>query len=221
MMHDKGLLESTAKNGVKNDAPRPKADKICGNHVLSERKRREKLNQRFMILKTLVPSNNKFFCVFGGLWFDIHVTECVEHNCLSSVAFLNSLAFFMNADKVSILDDTIKYLERRVEELVTCSELMELETRTKRQPRDGVERTSDNYGSNKNITSRKKKYVNKRKASDIGEAELEIECVASKDNVVVIQFRCPWRDGLDALSNSQFGLPFSSIIHHSGFSHSL
>ncbi|KHG23177.1 Transcription factor GLABRA 3 -like protein [Gossypium arboreum] len=105
-------------------------------------------------------------------------------------------------------DDTIKYLERRVEELVTCSELMELETRTKRQPRDGVERTSDNYGSNKNITSRKKKYVNKRKASDIGEAELEIECVASKDNVVVIQFRCPWRDGLDALSNSQFGLPF-------------
>ncbi|TYH55216.1 hypothetical protein ES332_D09G222100v1 [Gossypium tomentosum] len=74
---------------------------------------------------------------------------------------------------------------------------MELETRTKRQPRDGVERTSDNQ----------------RKASAIGEAELEIECVASKDNVVVIQFRCPWRDGLDALSNSQFGMPFSSIIH--------
>ncbi|KAH1089720.1 hypothetical protein J1N35_016977 [Gossypium stocksii] len=29
MMHDKGLLESTAKNGVKNDAPRPKADEIA------------------------------------------------------------------------------------------------------------------------------------------------------------------------------------------------
>ncbi|MBA0713709.1 hypothetical protein Golax_012727, partial [Gossypium laxum] len=232
MMHDKGLRESTAKNGVKNDAPRPKADEICGNHVLSKRKRREKLNQRFMILKSLVPSNNKviklpfpvvvtqeFFCVFGGLWFDIHVTEYVEHKCLSSVALLNSLAFFMHADKVSILDDTIKYLqdlERRVEELITCIELMELETRTKRQPRDAVERTSDNYGGNEKIANRKKKYMNKRKASDIGEAELEIECVASKDNVVVIQFRCPWRDGLDALSNSQFGLPFSSIIHHFG-----
>ncbi|MFQ6632277.1 hypothetical protein Gotur_009335 [Gossypium turneri] len=168
-MHDKGLLESTAKNGVKNDAPRPKADKICGNHVLSKRKRREKLNQRFMILKSLVPSNNKviklpfpvvvtqeFFCVFGGLWFDIHVTEYVEHKCLSSVALLNSLAFFMHTDKVSILDDTIKYLqdlERKVEELITCSELMELETRTKRQPRDGVERTSDNYSGNENIAN--------------------------------------------------------------------
>ncbi|MBA0801065.1 hypothetical protein Gohar_011456, partial [Gossypium harknessii] len=169
MMHDKGLLESTAKNGVKNDAPRPKADKICGNHVLSKRKRREKLNQRFMILKSLVPSNNnviklpfpvvvtqEFFCVFGGLCFDIHVTEYVEHKCLSSVALLNSLAFFMHTDKVSILDDTIKYLqdlERKVEELITCSELMELETRTKRQPRDGVERTSDNYSGNENIAN--------------------------------------------------------------------
>ncbi|XVF52908.1 hypothetical protein PTKIN_Ptkin05aG0056000 [Pterospermum kingtungense] len=180
LMHDKRLQESPEDNGVRDAAWRPEADEICGNHVLSERRRREKLNERFMILKSLVPSNSK-------------------------------------ADKVSILDDTIEYLQdlgRRVEELESCRELTE--TRTKRKPQDHVERTSDNYGNNKTTTA-KKSSINKRKACDIGEADQEIDNLVSKDgstdNVTVsvnkkdilIEFKCRSREGIlleimDALS---------------------
>ncbi|KAK8483791.1 hypothetical protein V6N13_021583 [Hibiscus sabdariffa] len=176
-MHDKGLLQSPQDNGVGDAAWRPEADEICGNHVLSERRRREKINERFTILKSLVPSNSK-------------------------------------ADKVSILDDTIDYLQdlvRRVEELESCRELTESETRTKRTTRDHVERTSDNYGNNKVTNGKKSSYLNKRKACE------DIDYVASKDGStdnlsvsmnnkdLVIQFRCRWQDGIlfeiiDALS---------------------
>ncbi|KAK8692835.1 hypothetical protein V6N13_070440 [Hibiscus sabdariffa] len=175
-MHDKGLLQSPQDNGVGDAAWRPEADEICGNHVLSERRRREKINERFTILKSLVPSNSK-------------------------------------ADKVSILDDTIDYLQdlvRRIEELESCRELTESETGTKRATRDQVERTSDNYGNNKVTNGKKSSYLNKRKACE------DIDYVASNgstDNLsvsmnnkdLVIQFRCQWRDGIlfeiiDALS---------------------
>ncbi|KAA3468938.1 basic helix-loop-helix protein 062A [Gossypium australe] len=173
-MHDRGLIESPETNAVRDAAWRPEADEICGNHVLSERKRREKINERLMILKSLVPANNK-------------------------------------ADKVSILDVTIEYLqalERRVAELESCRKL---EARMK------VERTSDNYGNNKTDNG-KKSSLSKRKAYDVvDEADQEIGYVASKDgstdNVTVsmnnkellIEFKCPWREGIllevmDALS---------------------
>ncbi|MBA0680628.1 hypothetical protein Goari_012317 [Gossypium aridum] len=58
-MHDRGLIESPETNAVRDAAWRPEADEICGNHVLSERKRREKINERLMMLKSLVPANNK------------------------------------------------------------------------------------------------------------------------------------------------------------------
>ncbi|XVF10591.1 hypothetical protein REPUB_Repub07fG0195600 [Reevesia pubescens] len=183
-MYDKGLLESPEDNGVRDTAWRPEADEICGNHVLSERRRREKINERFMILKSLVPSNIK-------------------------------------ADKVSILDDTIEYLqdlERRVEELESSRDLTELEARTKRKPQDHVERTSDNYGNNK-ITNGKKSSLSKRKACKIDERDQEIDYVnvsskdGSTDNVTVsmnnkdfvIEFKCRFREGIlleimDALS---------------------
>ncbi|MBA0853203.1 hypothetical protein Goshw_014741 [Gossypium schwendimanii] len=173
-MHDRGLIESPETNAVRDAAWRPEADEICGNHVLSERKRREKINERLMMLKSLVPANNK-------------------------------------ADKVSILDVTIEYLqalERRVAELESCRKS---EARTK------IERTSDNYGNNK-TNNGKKSSLSKRKAYDVvDEADQEIGYVASKDgstdNVtlsmnnkeLLIEFKCPWREGIllevmDALS---------------------
>nr|AAK19613.1 GHDEL65 [Gossypium hirsutum] len=166
-MHDRGLIESPETNAVRDAAWRPEADEICGNHVLSERKRREKINERLMMLKSLVPANNK-------------------------------------ADKVSILDVTIEYLqtlERRVAELESCRKS---EARTK------IERTSDNNG--------KKSSLSKRKAYDVvDEADQEIGYVASKDGStdkvtlsmnnkeLLIEFKCPWREGIllevmDALS---------------------
>ncbi|KAL1158262.1 hypothetical protein V6Z11_A08G211900 [Gossypium hirsutum] len=117
-MHDRGLIESPETNAIRDAAWRPEADEICRNHVLSEWKRRDKINERLMILKSLVPANNK-------------------------------------ADKVSILDVTIEYvqaLERRVAELESCRKL---EARTK---------------------------IDKRKAYDlVDKADQEIGYVASKD----------------------------------------
>ncbi|KAB2071007.1 hypothetical protein ES319_A08G193600v1 [Gossypium barbadense] len=173
-MHDRGLIESPETNAVRDAAWRPEADEICENHVLSEWKRREKISERLMILKSLVPANNK-------------------------------------ADKVSILDVTIEYvqaLERRVAKLESCRKL---EARTK------IERTSDDYGNNK-TNNGKKPSLSKRKAYDlVDEADQEIGYVASKDgstdNVTIsmnnkellIEFKCPWREGIlleimDALS---------------------
>ncbi|XP_012086894.1 transcription factor GLABRA 3 isoform X3 [Jatropha curcas] len=172
-MHVNGLPESPGdkSNGVR--VLRPEADDFGANHVLSERKRREKLNERFMILKSIVPSINK-------------------------------------VDKVSILDDTIEYLqelEKRVEELESCRGSTELEARARRKLQDAIEGTSDNYGSNK-TGNNKKHLVNKRKAHDISEMEPEInynipkDCstdnitVSINDMDILIEIKCLWREGL-------------------------
>nr|QTO65828.1 GLABRA3-like protein [Asarum europaeum] len=153
-----------------------------GNHVLLERRRREKMNESFLVLRSLVPSISK-------------------------------------VDKTSILGDTIEYLkelERRVEELEACKESSESEAKERRKYLDIVERTSDNYGHNE-ITNGKKPFINKRKASNIDEADAELNWVLSKDGLadvtvtiadkeVSIEMKCPWRECLlleivDAISN--------------------
>lgn len=58
-MNNDRLLESPEDNDIKDDIWRPEADEIAASHVLSERKRREKLNQRFIMLKAIVPSISK------------------------------------------------------------------------------------------------------------------------------------------------------------------
>lgn len=100
----------------------------------------------------------------------------------------------MQFDKVSILDDTIEYvqeLERKVKELESCRAKLEA-----------------NYDNSK--TSRAKK----RKSRDIYESEAEFERFATADNInvsinekdVQIEIKCPWREGMlleimDAISN--------------------
>ncbi|KAL7167554.1 hypothetical protein ACSBR2_038087 [Camellia fascicularis] len=178
-MHSVFLLDSRENNGERDGLWRPQVDDIDSNHVLSERRRREKINKRFSVLGSLVPSTSK-------------------------------------VNKVSILDNTIKYLkdlERRVEELDSCKEVVEQEARTRRKPQDSAERTSDNYANNI-----EKPLINKRKACDIGEIEPEINQMvlknSSNDSVtvsmiekdVLIEVRCPWRECLlleimDAISH--------------------
>ncbi|KAJ6962413.1 transcription factor GLABRA 3-like isoform X2 [Populus alba x Populus x berolinensis] len=170
-MHVDGLLDSPEYNSNKVVVGRPEADENGASHALSERKQREKLNKRFMILKSIVPSISK-------------------------------------VDKVSILDETIEYLqelERKVEELGSNREL--LEVLTKRKPQDTAERTSDNYGSNK-IGNGKHSLTNKRKAPDIDEMEPDINHNVSKDGSaesitvsvnkedVLIEIKCLWREGI-------------------------
>ena len=125
-------------------------------------------------------------------------------------------------DKTSILGDTIEYLkelERRVEELESFKEIVEVEAREKRKHPDIAERTSDNYGDNEDASVRRPS-ANKRKACSIEEADVEhdhwftLKDGAVDINVTVIEeevmleMNCPWRDCLlleivHAISNLQ------------------
>lgn len=125
---------------------------------------------------------------------------------------IDHIIFVFQVDKVTILDDTIQYLqqlERRVEELESHRESAELEVRTKTRPQDAAERTSDNHGSIKTGNG-KRPSINKRKASDIDEPEPESDSadniiINMNDKEVIIDIKCFWRDGrlleiMDALS---------------------
>ncbi|ONK71778.1 uncharacterized protein A4U43_C04F12290 [Asparagus officinalis] len=52
-------LKPPEENGIRNNVCKPEGDDTSGNHVLSERRRREKLNEKFLILRSLVPSISK------------------------------------------------------------------------------------------------------------------------------------------------------------------
>lgn len=138
------------------------------------------------------------------------------------VIFLSvKLIVFMQVDKASILNDTINYLkklEARVEELESCMDsAVDFEARPKRNHPDMVEQIFDNYDSQK-IDNGRKPWINKRKASDIDETDLEINKVVLKDGPpldvkvsikekeVLIEMRCPYRefillDIMDAINN--------------------
>ncbi|KAJ6679675.1 TRANSCRIPTION FACTOR MYC1 [Salix purpurea] len=81
-------------------------------------------------------------------------------------------------DKTSILGNTTNYLrqlESRVAELESCTGSTDYEARS-RSYMDMVDRISYNYGI-------KKPRINKRKARDIDEAELELDEAAPKDDM--------------------------------------
>ncbi|KAJ8768590.1 hypothetical protein K2173_022710 [Erythroxylum novogranatense] len=166
------------QKSIKVGVSKPEAEEFGVSNMLLERKRREKLNERFMVLKSIVPSVKK-------------------------------------DDKVSILDDTIDYiqeLERNIEELESCKEFKELERTTKKKPQDAAERTSDNYGGN-TISNGKKPLFCKRKACDIDEVDniskdglADSINVFARDKEVLIEIKCPWREGIlleimDAISH--------------------
>ena len=50
---------AAANNGSGNSTMRTAQESGIKNHVMSERKRREKLNEMFLVLKSLVPSIHK------------------------------------------------------------------------------------------------------------------------------------------------------------------
>lgn len=57
-MHVDGLLEFQEENDYK-ERMRPEVDEIGMNHVLSERRRRAKLNERLLTLRSMIPSVSK------------------------------------------------------------------------------------------------------------------------------------------------------------------
>ncbi|ANM71157.1 Helix-loop-helix DNA-binding domain superfamily [Arabidopsis thaliana x Arabidopsis arenosa] len=148
----------------------PEARDETGNHAVLEKKRREKLNERFMTLRKIIPSINKI-------------------------------------DKVSILDDTIEYLqelERRVQELESCRESTDTETRgtmtmKRKKPCDAGERTSANCANNETGNGKKVSVNNVGEAepADTGFTGLTDNLrIGSFGNEVVIELRCAWREGV-------------------------
>ncbi|KAI9110028.1 hypothetical protein K1719_019069 [Acacia pycnantha] len=123
-------------------------------------------------------------------------------------------------DKISIINDTIKYmkeLEAKVEELESCMDIADSETRT-RSSSEVMEQTSDNCDIRK-VFKAKKPHMNKRKACDIDElgADLNSSIIIKegkswdvkmemKDQEIVIEMKCPYREFIlleimDAISN--------------------
>lgn len=114
----------------------------------------------------------------------------------------------MQVDKISILNDTIKYLkelEARVEELESCMDITDSKTRTRRQYLEVLEQTSDNYETRK-IYKGMKPWVNKRKACDLDESDAELNRITikegkpwdvkvnMKEQEVMIEMKCPYRE---------------------------
>lgn len=114
----------------------------------------------------------------------------------------------MQIDKASILNDTIEYLkelEARVKELEYCVDSVNYESRARKKYLDMVEQTSDNYENGK-LENRKNTWINKRKACDIDETDPDLSKVihteglpldvkvSQKDQEVLIEMRCPYRD---------------------------
>ncbi|KAK2984539.1 hypothetical protein RJ640_018917 [Escallonia rubra] len=200
-MHGKSLLKSREAYERLEKLSRPEPDDLETYHVLSERRRREKINDRFSVLGSLVPSAGK---VPISQFFTLSFKS-------EDIILMKFLAVFVQVDKVSLLDGTIEYLkelEGRVKKLESSKEGGEMEVRTQRKPHDVAERTSDNYGNDK-IGNSKKPLVNKRKACDIDETEAETNQVLTKDDSltddltvsvidrnVLVEIRCPWKEGL-------------------------
>lgn len=58
-MLKKIIVNVTWKSGLQNGIHQTEGDDASANHMLSERRRREKLNEKFIILRSLVPSISK------------------------------------------------------------------------------------------------------------------------------------------------------------------
>ncbi|KAM0938849.1 putative transcription factor bHLH family [Dioscorea sansibarensis] len=59
-MLKKMIVNVTWKSGLQNGIHQTGGDDASASHMLSERRRREKLNEKFIILRSLVPSISKF-----------------------------------------------------------------------------------------------------------------------------------------------------------------
>lgn len=77
-MHLDGLLESQEENDFK-DGMRPEVDENGMNHVLSERRRRAKLNERFLTLRSMVPSISKVIYISFFRFVHLNVTAQINY----------------------------------------------------------------------------------------------------------------------------------------------
>lgn len=178
--------------------------------------------------RSILKQGNNDFC-----------TKNVMHDKLREnekfMALKSMLPSLNEINKVSILNDTIKYLkmlETRVQELETCMDSLYYEERFRRKYLDMVEQTSDNYDYEK-IEGSFKPSTNKRKACEMDETDLKLKNdipkdghkldvkVTMKEQEVLVDMHCPYReyilvDVMDALNDLQLDAHSVQSSDHNG-----
>ncbi|KAF3448573.1 hypothetical protein FNV43_RR09286 [Rhamnella rubrinervis] len=182
-MHAGCMLESPEDNGNKGGVWRPEADEIGMSHALSERRRREKLNERFTILKSLVPSIGKD----------------------DKVSILDDAIEY-----VKELERKVEELEccRETTEIEPKTKRKPQDTTEGISDNYGNNKTSS--GKKALINKRKASDIDETEPGinyAVSEDSLADNVTVSvKNNGVTIEIRCPWREGIllevmDSLSN--------------------
>ncbi|KAL8503385.1 hypothetical protein ACS0TY_022210 [Phlomoides rotata] len=170
-MHEDSRIESTKQSCKKDDLSKREADQDR-NHVLSERKRREKMNERFTVLGSLVPSGGK----------------------VDKVSILNHTIEYLRELETTI-EKLESYKEERELESTTQSKPHDAIERTS----DNYGQMK--IGSFKKLLMNKRKACDTEKTGlDNRRAQLSSSTdsvtVSIKDRDVVIELRCLWRESV-------------------------
>ncbi|XP_052193135.1 transcription factor GLABRA 3 isoform X2 [Diospyros lotus] len=179
LLHGSCSFKSQKVNYTKGWLLKPMSGEICMRRPFSYERTE---NEKFLALRSMIPPISKI-------------------------------------DKVSVLDNTIEYLrqlEARLEELESFNDFGERKTEATRKHSDLVEQTCENTEDRR--IGNGNNWFNKRKACDIDETDPGLSSVVPKagplldmkvkikEQDVVIELRCQWRDYLlldiiDTLNN--------------------
>lgn len=187
--------------------PVPSQTELSASHVLKERRRREKLNEGFAMLRSLVPFVTKVRTAC--------VSKCKTNSRVKATAsnsFVLSLLFAPQMDRASILGDTIEYvkqLRRRIQELESRDRLVGSNQKTTMaQPpppaasteERGRHQTSGGYlalaagtGSRAAEASGNSNLGEEPPAAGDTDTEVQVSIIGSD---ALLELRCPHREGL-------------------------
>ncbi|KAF8646298.1 hypothetical protein HU200_065871 [Digitaria exilis] len=153
------------------------------NHVMSERKRREKLNEMFVVLKSLIPSTRKGIVRIG------YLTKMAPRQTETQMS--------LQVDKASILAETVAYLkelERRVHELESRNEPVEVVGATNKKK---VAVASGGAKRRKKGSDDELDAGDHRRQSWVGSPSNVIS-ITVEDREVVLDVKCRWEERLMA-----------------------
>ncbi|XP_028769219.1 transcription factor EGL1 isoform X2 [Neltuma alba] len=194
------------------------------NNGRAAERARQQLDQSMLkkILFTVPLMHNRFFSSRSPKQRDrteFHRKLDIDDHCVGkSLSDERRESENYQVDKISILNDTIKYmkeLEAKVEELESCTDIADSETTMRSS--EVMEQTSDNCDIRRVFKARKPQ-TNKRKACNIDESGSDLNSIIIKEGKswdvkvdikekeVVIEMKCPYREFIlleimDAISN--------------------
>ncbi|OWM72045.1 hypothetical protein CDL15_Pgr017928 [Punica granatum] len=169
-MHDEGLREYQMESScMKNGVCRPEADEIGQNHVLAERRRRERIHEQFGTLKSIVPSVNKF----------------------DKVSVLD--------DTIEYLKQLVRRVEELECTVSEENHRRKLPQDTSERTCDNYGENKLGIGKRHSVSKRPSVSKRKAQEMDETGTEInctENLIVTVEDKEVVIEMKCKWREGL-------------------------